>query len=82
MPIAYDYINNFRQDLQDGQDLNVVLWHPVNPVHPVHYVCAPCIRLRGGGQVLRFKQRLDRTSIFETRLLNDSLMVMFVALIK
>jgi hypothetical protein len=42
MPIAYDYANNFRQDLQDGQDLDVVLWHPVNPVHPVHYICAPC----------------------------------------
>ena len=38
MPIAYDYANNFRQDLQDGQDLDVGLCHPVNPVH---YVCAP-----------------------------------------
>ena len=25
MPIAYDYANNFRQDLQDGQDLDVGL---------------------------------------------------------
>ena len=41
-PIAYDHANNFRQDLQDGQDLNVGLCHPVNPVHPVHYVCVPC----------------------------------------
>ena len=31
---------NFRQDLQDGQDLNVGLCHPVNPVHPVQYICA------------------------------------------
>ncbi len=39
MPSAYDHADNFRQDLLDGQDLDVGLWHPV---HPVHYVCAPC----------------------------------------
>jgi len=40
-PTAYEYTINFRQDLQDGQDLNVGLCYPANHVHPVHYVCAP-----------------------------------------
>jgi len=33
MPNTCDYTVNSRQDLRDGQDLNVGLWHPV------HYIC-------------------------------------------
>ena len=39
MPAACEHADNFRQDSQDGQDLNIGLYHPVNPVHPVHYAC-------------------------------------------
>ncbi|NOR48340.1 MAG: hypothetical protein GQ533_09920 [Methanosarcinaceae archaeon] len=42
MPDARVNAEHFRQDLQDGQDLNVGLCHPVHPVHPVYYVCVPC----------------------------------------
>ena len=34
-PPARIHADNFRQDLQDGQDLNVGL------CHPVHYACVP-----------------------------------------